>query len=622
MFGLLFLFGILNAVVQGCSVPRVTQGSGAPIGSDLVLNSGSVLHLICEGDCPVTWVPRLAKHKNYNSKKIRNTKIFLVNKVDVEFTGTYKCVYINKNASNTMASVHVFVRDPGALFVSPNFRRLLSKEGKDLVLPCLLTDPNATDFTLRMDNGTAVPYGMNMTFDPRKGVLIHNVQPGFNADYVCSARIGGVEKVSKIFSLNIIERLRFPPYVFLKQNKYVRLVGERFQISCSTNNPNFDYNITWTNSSRTLLHGNERSTIEGERMAIESILTIPSLQLSDSGNITCTGQNEAGANSSTAQLLVVDKPYIRLWPKLSTKLSHQGLSITVSEGDDVDLGVLIEAYPPLTFHHWKTPTSHNASLPESSFYSDNDRYEAMLFLKRLKYEETGFYTLYLQSRMRNASITFHIKMSNTFFTSAMYGSTVAIVVLALLLIFMIYKYKQLATDYKNVHSERMFIRSDSGISSNCSESYLDMRSTTERVMHSDLDSSSECQEENFWSLDLDDLVRFACQVAQGLEFLSANNTFRYELMQMCWRLDAAERPTFSKISQMLQRMLGDDPMVQRMLGDGIEIQETEYQNVQSEPRDEQPESRDPIKQDEQLQETLCEREEDQPLITPNNYQFC
>ncbi len=28
-------------------------------------------------------------------------------------------------------------------------------------------------------------------------------------------------------------------------------------------------------------------------------------------------------------------------------------------------------------------------------------------------------------------------------------------------------------------------------------------------------------------------------------------------MQMCWNLEAAERPTFSKISQLIERMLGD-----------------------------------------------------------------
>lgn len=153
-------------------------------------------------------------------------------KATADFTGTYKCVYMNGNESS---SVHVFVRgewtnpfisaselnmilkklnvesvsvaDPRVLFVSPSTSlRYVLKEGEDLTLPCLLTDPDATDFNFRMENGSAVPYGMDVTFDPKKGVLIRNVQPGFNADYVCSARIRGVEKMSKTFSINVMQR--------------------------------------------------------------------------------------------------------------------------------------------------------------------------------------------------------------------------------------------------------------------------------------------------------------------------------------------------------------------------------------------------------------------------------
>lgn len=40
---------------------------------------------------------------------------------------------------------------------------------------------------------------------------------------------------------------------------------------------------------------------------IESTLTLPAVTMSDSGNITCIGANEAGINSATTNLLVVGK---------------------------------------------------------------------------------------------------------------------------------------------------------------------------------------------------------------------------------------------------------------------------------------------------------------------------
>ena len=53
----------------------------------------------------------------------------------------------------------------------------------------------------------------------------------------------------------------------------------------------------------------ERVRSSGEnRLDIQSILTIPAVDLADTGNISCTGTNEAGVNSSTTYLLVVGKP--------------------------------------------------------------------------------------------------------------------------------------------------------------------------------------------------------------------------------------------------------------------------------------------------------------------------
>lgn len=72
--------------------------------------------------------------------------------------------------------------------------------------------------------------------------------------------------------------------------------------------------LNWTISSFCL----KKPTIEekvrssGEnRLDIQSILTIHAADLADTGNISCTGTNEAGVNSSTTYLLVVGKPQKR-----------------------------------------------------------------------------------------------------------------------------------------------------------------------------------------------------------------------------------------------------------------------------------------------------------------------
>lgn len=139
-----------------------------------------------------------------------------------------------------------------------------------------------------MDNGTTVPPGMNFTVDRHHGILIHSLHPSFNADYVCTARVNGVEKTSRTFSINVIQsettclleirlssvsslkwsdicpefdtyfwfplalELRFPPYVFVETDEYVRIVGEELKIRCTTHNPNFNYNVTWKYTTKSV----------------------------------------------------------------------------------------------------------------------------------------------------------------------------------------------------------------------------------------------------------------------------------------------------------------------------------------------------------------------------------
>lgn len=95
--------------------------------------------------------------------------------------------------------------DSAVLFKPQSRLDVIKKEGVDAFIPCLLTDPAATDVQLRMENGSAPPPDMDITFDPKEGMLIRNLKPWFSSTYVCSARIGGVEKVSQAFTLRVIE---------------------------------------------------------------------------------------------------------------------------------------------------------------------------------------------------------------------------------------------------------------------------------------------------------------------------------------------------------------------------------------------------------------------------------
>ncbi|XP_033488782.2 macrophage colony-stimulating factor 1 receptor isoform X1 [Epinephelus lanceolatus] len=975
-----YLTLLLGIVASAASAewrrPVIKFNSKVVGSSEVVVRPGTTLDLRCEGDGPVNWQTRLAKHRRYVSRGNGKARTLKVERPSAEFTGTYKCYYTAAGLQHLTSSVHVYVKDPNRVFwTSSTSLRVVKKEGEDYLLPCLLTDPEATDLGLRMDNGTLVPPEMNFTVYRHRGILIHKLHPSFNADYVCTARVNGVEKTSKAFSINVIQKLRFPPYVLLETEEYVRIVGEELKIRCTTHNPNFNYNVTWkyTTKSKPLIEERVRSSGEN-RLDIQSILTIPAVDLADTGNISCTGTNEAGVNSSTTYLLVVDKAYIRLLPQLSPKLAHKGLSVEVNEGEDLELNVLIEAYPSITEHRWHTPTSPNTSTQEHKLIIYNNRYHASLQLKRMNAQEQGQYTFYAKNNLTNASITFQVQMyqrpvavvrwenittltctsfgypapriiwyqclgirptcnentsglqmaiplqaptveiqreeygavevesvltvgpsshrmtvecvafnlvgvsSDTFamevsdklFTSTLTGAAGILTILLLLLVFLLYKYKQKpryeirwqiieardgnnytfidptqlpynekwefprdklklgkilgagafgkvveatayglgkdddvlrvavkmlkasahsderealmselkilshlghhknivnllgactyggpvlviteycslgdllnflrqkaetfenfvmnisnitedCSDYKNICSQKQFIRSDSGISSTTSSSYLEMRPS--QLPNTESSPDCVCSETGDWPLDIDDLLRFSYQVAQGLEFLAAKNCIHrdvaarnvlltnrreakicdfglardimndsnyvvkgnarlpvkwmapesifdciytiqsdvwsygillweifslgkspypsvavdsrfykmvkrgyqmcqpnfapaeiYMIMKMCWNLEPTERPTFSKISQMIERLLGDQ----------LELEQLIYQNVQQQVTEGEV-CDEPKCCDGPCDQSCDHEEEEQPLIKTNNYQFC
>uniref|UniRef100_A0A674DFE9 receptor protein-tyrosine kinase n=1 Tax=Salmo trutta TaxID=8032 RepID=A0A674DFE9_SALTR len=352
--------------------------------------------LTCEGYSTVTW-------STTAFKLMRNTRlgsVITTRRLTVDYTGTYKCMY--ENQPDLISEVHIYVKGkyPHNILVTP---RTLGdvKEGSDVLL-CQLTNPIATDLSVRKANGDPTPPDMNYTVNPKRGILIRYLLTSHSADYVCSAKINGVTRVSKVVPIFVIQRLRLPPSVLIEVDGYVRIVGERLLILCITSNPNHFYNVTWKHSS-----------LETNQVHITSSVTIPAVAMSHTGNFTCTAINEAGFNSSTTYLQVVDKPYIRLIPRLSPDLYLNGSLVEVNEGENLEINIQIEAYPQIKEQWWDIPMSHNHNI---STHDDtwavryNNRYESSLLLQRVRSEERGQYTLHTRSTCLNGSITFNVQV--------------------------------------------------------------------------------------------------------------------------------------------------------------------------------------------------------------------
>uniref|UniRef100_A0A8C8CJB7 receptor protein-tyrosine kinase n=1 Tax=Oncorhynchus tshawytscha TaxID=74940 RepID=A0A8C8CJB7_ONCTS len=348
---------------------------------------GTLFTLTCEGDSTATWSTTAFKWRFSKQGSVITTKY-----LTADFTGTYKCVYDNQ--PDLFSEVHIYVKDPNNVLVTPRNMRDV-EEGGDLLL-CQLTDPSATDMSLHMANGDPTPPDMNYTVNPRRGILIRHLLTSHSANYICSAKING----------------KSVHFVFFGHYGYVSIVGEELLIPCITSNPNHFYNVTWKHSSLKTLNFFQK-VIQDKQVHITSTVTIPAVTMSDTGNFTCTAINEAGANRSTTYLEVVDEPYIRFIPRLSPNLYQNGSLVNVKEGENLEISILIEAYPQIKKHWWDVPMSHSHNISthvDTWTTQDNNRYESSLLLHRVRSEERGQYTLHTRSTRLNSSITFNIQV--------------------------------------------------------------------------------------------------------------------------------------------------------------------------------------------------------------------
>ncbi|KAJ8266014.1 hypothetical protein GJAV_G00124930 [Gymnothorax javanicus] len=312
-------------------------------------------------------------------------------------------VRVQEPQTHLLQDSHLCQRSPKPLHTSPTFSSH-DKGGWCLPVAMPLTDPAATDFTLRMENGSSAPAGMNFTADPRSGIQIRNLQPSDSGRYVCSARMGEVEKRSGFVHIRVSQRIRDPPSVSLDRDEYVRLIGEALEITCITRNPNLNYYVTWHASGKILKPKNIVDHDRGKG-SIRSVLRIPHVNVSHAGNLTCMAENEAGVSSTSASLQVVDRPYIRLSPGPSAE--ENGTFLEVKEGEDLELRVRMEAYPEIEAAWWDTPKLLNHSL---ELHQHNYRYQAALLLRRMQSVEQGRYVFFARSSKVNSSIAFHVKM--------------------------------------------------------------------------------------------------------------------------------------------------------------------------------------------------------------------
>nr|XP_019962454.1 PREDICTED: macrophage colony-stimulating factor 1 receptor 2-like [Paralichthys olivaceus] len=433
--------------------------------TEMVLTAGSPFSLICRGNGSVRWSSTAFRFL-YQDKL---SDVVEVKSSVPRHTGTYRCGYTGLSLEHLNTWIHLYVRDPSDL--SSVFVTLRSippvKEGQDVLISCLLTDPPIANFTLQSEastvgRGQGLPQGMNVTFDPRRGALIRDVQRSFNGRYVCSGWKDRKQVRSRPVDLLVVPRLRHPPCLSVSQDEIVLLEGEKFEVTCLSSNPSHFYNLSWTHPHIQSLNTSVSRHYRNQRLSVNSTVTFSAVRLNHSGTYTCTAVNEAGVATATTQLRVLERPFLIIYlqptqhantntrtiavngdlfanvsnmpMKLDANISSGSLEVNgkkfanvspndthinkannanisssskveVHEGRDVTLTFMIEAYPPIRNHDWTTHVNNdnNDSLYQESYTANGYRSKASLLLRRIRQEDQGRYTFHYSNSFFSGS---------------------------------------------------------------------------------------------------------------------------------------------------------------------------------------------------------------------------
>ncbi|XP_073335314.1 macrophage colony-stimulating factor 1 receptor 2 [Pagrus major] len=463
-------FVVLWIALSGCysaeeppDPPLVRLNSDLlPNQTEVVLTAGTPFGLSCHGNGSVRW-SSTAFSLMYDDNL---QDLVQVQKSNPRHTGTYRCGYTNRSLEHLYTWIHLYVKDPArpsSVFITPR-RAPEFKEDQDFLFRCLLTDPSVTNLTLQSDGSSGgrrqgLPWGMNVTFDPKRGALIRDLQRSFNGRYFCSGWKDGQQFKSEAVDVRVVPRLRHPPSVSVSQAVVVRLEGEKFEVTCLSSNPNHFHNLTWTDPNKKKLNVPVKRKPFDSRHCMESTVTISAVNQTHGGTYTCTAINDAGVATATTQLRVLDGPYLWIYLQpmqhantnnkttevneelvanissmpmkvqgpLEAKISSGSLEVNkelisnvstnrmdakgdssaningssmveVYEGRDVMLTFVMESYPPIRNQRWTiTNANNNNTVYQESYTANSYRSEASLLLPRVRQEDRGRYSFHFSN---------------------------------------------------------------------------------------------------------------------------------------------------------------------------------------------------------------------------------
>ncbi|XP_061089721.1 vascular endothelial growth factor receptor 3 isoform X1 [Conger conger] len=270
-------------------------------------------------------------------------------------TGYYRCFYQDMDIKAiidgiTAASIYVFVRDVEHPFV----RRidvetiLVTRSAAYIEVPCLVAVPdlNVTLYLMKFDSSLGQLMDKNLTWNSKKGWSVPSQAVQSSPDLIgffCRAVLHDREFQSAFYLIHHSGTMFYDLKLF-PEKSVERMAGEELELNC-TARVEFDTGVKfmWLYQSKEV---NRTVNIQYERTQLphstqaSSILTIPRLDVSNTGSYTCHADTVEKPLHLSTQVIVHEKPFISLDYK-----DGPVKEATVGQ-KTFRLSVKVSAYPP------------------------------------------------------------------------------------------------------------------------------------------------------------------------------------------------------------------------------------------------------------------------------------
>uniref|UniRef100_A0A6Q2XGM3 receptor protein-tyrosine kinase n=1 Tax=Esox lucius TaxID=8010 RepID=A0A6Q2XGM3_ESOLU len=187
----------------------------SPRGAHLVVPKGGVLELRCHDDNTTThstaastvafsgglrWQRERGRRLEGEVEEAGGAVSIRVASALGYHMGRYTCI---NNSTKEHSSIYVYIRDPQSPFQRSMVNGILVREGEELILPCLVTDPEVTLITLQTCDRNPLPSGLHYHADPQRGITIGNARKEYEGCYECEGQLGGDTVRSSQYTVDV-----------------------------------------------------------------------------------------------------------------------------------------------------------------------------------------------------------------------------------------------------------------------------------------------------------------------------------------------------------------------------------------------------------------------------------